>query len=508
MFSVILAMATLGTGKVAYSGPEGWLGQCGDAQHTAQSQVLTDSFKRILWSTPIDLVPRYQGNSLLTHYCSPVITARNVVILAVKQQLDSGFIVNAFESTRHSVLWSAATDYIMPPHSWTPICGPCLINAPSSDDQVAAWPAAGGRVSFRKANSKVGTVTTAAFYGNGIYAANAATYNDRIRISTPLTAGPDGAVYFGFFVTGSNPANITSGIAKVFPNGTGTWVPATTVSGDASVNRPKMNCAPAITADGASLYIALSSGGNGHGSLVKLNANTLALQARVALKDPKTHNDAIVDENGSACPMIAPDGDVYMGVLESALGGNHFRGWMLHFSGNLQTEKIPGAFGWDDTPSVVPASIVPSYNGSSPYLICTKYNNYAGAGGDGVNKVALLDPFVAATEPISGQPTMKEIATIAGPTPDGDFIATHPLAVREWCVNSSAVDIPKKSVILNCEDGILYRWDLTTFTLSESIRLTDGIGEAYTCTVIGPDGFMYATSNARLYVVGSSTTRK
>lgn len=495
-------MATLGTGKVAYGGPEGWLGQCGDAQHTALSYVATNAMEKVQWSTPIDLTPRYQGNSLLTHYGSPIMSSRHTLILPVKQNLDSDFVITAFEPKRRAVLWSVATDYIMPPHGWTPMCGPCLVGD-GSTEQTAAWPAAGGRVSFRRADAKTAITSTAAFYGNGVYSANAATYNDKIRINTPLTAGPDGAVYFGFIVTGSNPANLTSGVAKVLPNGTGTWVPATTLSGDGSVNQPKMNCAPAITVDGNSVYIALTSGGFGHGCLVKLNSSTLALQARVVLKDPKSHNDGIVDDSGTASPLIAPDGDVYMGVLENPLGSNHFRGWMLHFSGDLQTEKIPGAFGWDDTPSIVPVSLVPSYNGPSPYLLCTKYNNYAGAGGDGVNKIALLDPFVAATETISGQQMMKEIATIAGPTPDTDFLATHPFAVREWCVNSSAVDVPKKSVILNCEDGIVYRWDFTTFTLSEAVRLTDGIGEAYTCTVIGPDGRIYATSNARVYAVGN-----
>ncbi|HEX7577911.1 MAG TPA: hypothetical protein VF430_07745, partial [Verrucomicrobiae bacterium] len=69
--------------------------------------------------------------------------------------------------------------------------------------------------------------------------------------------------------------------------------------------------------------------------------------------------------------------------------------------GTLVQNKLPGAFGWDDTASIVPASIVSSYYGSSSYLLMTKYNNYADTGGDGVNKIAILDPQNSETDPIS-----------------------------------------------------------------------------------------------------------
>ena len=39
-------------------------------------------------------------------------------------------------------------------------------------------------------------------------------------------------------------------------------------------------------------------------------------------------------------------------------GSNHVRGWLLHFDAGLQPRGAPGAFGWDDTASIVPASIV------------------------------------------------------------------------------------------------------------------------------------------------------
>src|SRR5208282_913891 len=108
--------------------------------------------------------------------------------------------------------------------------------------------------------------------------------------------------------------------------------------------------------------------------------------AAVRLKDVLNPTlDASVPDDGTATPTIGPDGDVYYGVLEGSPGENHYRGWLLHFNGTLTQTKIPGAFGWDDTASIVPASMVASYHGNSPYLLMTKYNNYAdpGLGGDG-----------------------------------------------------------------------------------------------------------------------------
>jgi hypothetical protein len=98
---------------------------------------------------------------------------------------------------------------------------------------------------------------------------------------------------------------------------------------------------------------------------------------------------------------------------------------------------------------------------------------------------------------------MKEILTQLGPTPNPDLPG-----VKEWCINSAAVDPATKSVLANNEDGKLYRWDLTTNTLSEQIVLTPGLGEAYTPTLIGPDGTVYAIDNATLFAVGVMPLKK
>ena len=106
-----------------------------------------------------------------------------------------------------------------------------------------------------------------------------------------------------------------------------------------------------------------------------------------------------------------------------------------------------------------------------------------------MNKLAVLDPNATMVEPhpsSNGQLVMKEVLTIAGVTPDADQIAQFPNAVREWCINTAAVDPFTKTVLVNSEDGKLYRWNLTNNTLGTGITLSPGIFEAYTPTVIGP----------------------
>ena len=255
------------------------------------------------------------------------------------------------------------------------------------------------------------------------------------------------------------------------------------------------NSAPALSADLGTLYVAVSNGSVGY--LVALDSTTLAPLARVRLKDPSSGLDARLSDNGSASPTVGTDGDVYFGVLENPFGSNHSRGWLLHFDSSLSQSKTPGAFGWDDTASLVPAQMVPSYQGTSAYLLMAKYNNYAGRGGDGQNKLAVLDPNATQTDPVTLATVMKEVLTIVGPTPDPNIGG-----VREWCINSAAVDPLTKSILANNEDGKLYRWDLTTNTLSQTVVLTAGLGEAYTSTVIGVDGHVYAINNAILFAVG------
>jgi hypothetical protein len=480
-----------------------WSGYAHDSQHDAIASVASQPLNRILWQTPVDLNPQYSGSSLNIHYGSPLITRSNTVIVPVKTGATNGFEVKALVATNGATKWVRTTDYRLPPYAnhWVPSYSPVL-----TPKNRLYFPGGGGTVYYCDTPDTTNTspvVGQIAFYGMTNYTANTNAYLADVFINTPITSDRYGNIFFGFQVTGSTPLGLQGGVARIDYNGNGTWIAAGDVIGNATVSRVVMNCSPALSNDHKTLYLALNNGYSTYGYLVALDSRTLAPLASIRLKDVKhPANDALLNGDGSASPTVGPDGDVYFGVVESPQNSNNNRGWLLHFDGTLVQNKLPGAFGWDDTASIVPASIVSSYYGSSSYLLMTKYNNYADTGGDGVNKIAILDPQNSETDPISGATVMKEVLTIAGPTPDPDFTNTHPNAVREWCINSAAIDPFTKSVLANNEDGKLYRWDLTSNTLSETNVLTTGLGEAYTPTIIGVDGIVYAINNGTLFAIG------
>jgi hypothetical protein len=475
----------------------GWSGYAHDPQHTAISAVPSQSLDVVGWQTPVDLNPQYYGGDLYIHYGSPLVTPTNTVIVPVKTGATDGFRLEAHNGQDGTLLWMQSTDYLLPPHGWTPSFSPTL--TPTNRLYYAG---AGGTIYVIDNPDSPGspTPTQLAFYGIENYHSN--TFDDHVFINTPITADNNGNIYFGFQVVEPGPLNLQSGIARIDSAGNGTWIAASVAAGDTNITKVVHNNAPALSNDGHTLYVAVNDGdgtGFGAGYLLALDSTTLQTLAEVRLTDPVSGYDANLPDDGTASPTVGPDGDVYFGVLENPFASS--KGWLLHFSGDLSQMRPPGGFGWDDTASIVPSSLVPSYHGTSTYLLMTKYNNYAGLGGDGVNKIAILDPNDTEVDPRTQFPVMKVVISIAGQTPDPEYIDNFPNAVREWCINTAAVDPFTGSILANSEDGRLYRWDLTSNTFSQSITLTNATGEAYTPTLIGADGTVYAVNNATLFAV-------
>jgi hypothetical protein len=489
---------------------QAWRGYGLDAQHSCLSSTASQIPQAIRWSALVDEAPPFNGSDLFIHYASPLITQKNTVIVTVRSQA-GGFYLKALSGLTGLPVWTQnlTTDYRLPPHNWIPTCGSTILPG----DAKLAVPGAGGTVYIRTSPDRpTGTVTQLAFYGLANYQANSAGFDQTVFICTPITADSAGNLYFGFTVTANSPlGGLTAGsggLARISTTtGQGIWSSAAAITGDSNMQKVVNNCAPALSNNGSTVYVAVNNnnGNSGHGYLVAVDSLTLGVQSKasVRLKDVRTPTaDASVPDDGSATPTVGPDGDVYFGVLEANLPqGNNDRGWMLHFSSDLSQSKIPGSFGWDDTASIVPAAALGSrYTGKSTYLILTKYNNYADFGlAQGNNMVAILDPNATedffpngASTPVT---VMQEVITVLGVTSNQSEGLP---GVREWCINSAAIDPVNNCAVINSEDGHVYRWDFASNSLTASVALAQATGEAYTPTVIGPDGAVYAINRAVL----------
>ena len=478
---------------LAAAAPPAWRCHAGNSEHTAAAPALAQALSHIRWQTPVDLDPQIgEDGELTTHYASPMITAANTILVPVKTTATGNWEIQARQGGTGSLIWTLASDYSEPLTASTVPPFPAQL----TKQNMLYMAGAGGTVLTRAKPDKAnGQSERLAFYGLSIYQAHMSAMSQAVMIDTPITSDAAGNIYFGFVAEGKNPAKVVSGLARISATGAGSWVSAATASGDATMNEVPIGCAPSVSADGSTIYVAVSNGSAGY--LVSLNSATLAPVAHVALVDPSSGQPAWVTDLATASPTIGPDGDVYYGVVENPFPNHDGRGWLLHYDAGLTKVKTPGSFGWDDT-----ASIIPGTNKHN-YSVMVKYNNYVGVGplGDGKDKLAILNPEATQLDEYSTTKVvvMKEVQTILGPTPqpnqpDG--------AVFEWCVNSSVVDVAGGAVFAGNEDGNFYRWDLASNTLSQKMPLSAPQGESYTPTLIGPDGTVYAINTAVLSAIG------
>jgi hypothetical protein len=213
-----------------------------------------------------------------------MITAANMVLVPTRVSAKAGFRVVAYSGTSGVRRWSLDTDYRLPVFTgglgvWTsPL--PAVLT-PGTALVVAG---AGGTVQVRKhANRTACAVRRLVFYGAAQWEAHRVAYDKAAQITTPLTAGPDGSVYFGFTVTGVTSAHLSSGIARIDAHGHATWISAAAAAGNPAVTGVAINCAPALSPSGTTVYITVTS--PTRGILAGLDATTLQPRFHVLLKD-------------------------------------------------------------------------------------------------------------------------------------------------------------------------------------------------------------------------------
>jgi hypothetical protein len=72
--------------------------------------------------------------------------------------------------------------------------------------------------------------------------------------------------------------------------------------------------------------------------------DSLSVVSSIVPEDPSSssHSSCLLFDGSTASPTVAPDGDVYIGMVTL----NRNNGWLLHFDEKLTTTKLPGPSGW------------------------------------------------------------------------------------------------------------------------------------------------------------------
>ena len=247
--------------------------------------------------------------------------------------------IHAGRPEAHGLYWHLASDYVSPPHDWMPAFPMALAGQETLYFAARAAPCCSalrptGPRGRTEGSPSMGLECSRRRRGTGA--------DDHDRHADHRDA--QGNAWFGFVAAGANPAGLSSGLARISLTGPGRWISAAAAAKDPAMTHVAMGCAPALSTDGRTIYVAVSNGASG--SLVGLDAATLAPKYRSALLDPASGDGAWVSDDSSASPTIGPDGDVFFGVLENPFPSHNDRGWLLHFSADLTQIRTPGSFGW------------------------------------------------------------------------------------------------------------------------------------------------------------------
>jgi hypothetical protein len=291
-------------------------------------------------------------------------------------------------------------------------------------------------------------------------------------VSGPLTVDRQGNVYYNALaLDATNPWTVDvrgAYLVKVTPKGAvrmvsfATLVQGTPDCGDPSQvgsQRPGVNVAPAISADGKTIYTVSRS---------HFYSEYACMEAVQADLKPIWHTSfqlstltGTVSDLASSTPSVAPDGSILFGTTSDSSS----RGNMLKFSSSGQF-LASYDFGWDETPAI--------YAHGGTYSVIIK-DNYYGTGG----------PYY-----------ITQLS--ADLVPEWQYQSADNY---EWCVNAPAVDA-NGTVYADSEDGSVFVINQGG-TLKGKLFLLHAVGAAYTPIALGRDGKIYTENDGHMFVVGN-----
>ncbi|BDG02133.1 hypothetical protein [Anaeromyxobacter oryzae] len=290
---------------------------------------------------------------------------------------------------------------------------------------------------------------------------------------------------------------------------TGAPLPTRTIR--CGAQRPQVNAAPAIGADGTVFVISRAHRAartafvvavtpelaprwatslahrlaDGCGVRVPYGTGPDACRPGTAQGvDPETNAapSGLALDQSTSSPVALPDGGVLYGAYTAYNGerGHLFR---------LGADGAPLGtydFGWDITPAVF------AHGGT--FSIVLKDNDYPG----GPYRITQLDAALAPEWRFTSTETRACSRSADGSVPCADD-GQHPRGF-EWCVNAVAVD-RDGVVYANSEDGNLYAIR-PGGAVRDRIFLQQALGAAYTPVSLDAAGRVYAQNDGRLFVVG------
>jgi len=590
VLAAVCAVAMLAIVRVTSAATDVFWGQWGrTAQHdgfapTAGQQGST-ILANIVYDPFIDKEIGTDGDgSLLVHYQTPLISGSDVFMAFKAGQFSTvqdwqvqtwGERKYSWESDRLALQWEFASDWKPVPFSsrkdgpgWEPVFHGALTDAalyvPGSGGTVWKIDRTTGRV---LAHINPFATVDANTYAVGPLSADAAGniyYNvvqldvragDPWLLDTPASwlvkvAANDTpkAVAWATLVPGTPAASaqcLWQYAADTLP-----WpvlnadrTPARPPSVACGSQRPPINTAPAIGADGTIYDVSRAAFDDYYGYLIAIDKDLApkwvsSMRNRfhdgcgtpflpstgtpggcragapigVSPPDGMPGSGRVLDDSTSA-PLVAPDGSIYYGAYTRY---NYGQGHLMRWS--AAGEYLGGAgtaggfeFGWDTTPAIFQYTAA---DGTAAFSVITKENHYAA--GSYCSNAQLCPPDRSTNHP---RYPVEYFVTALAPdmtvnwrwqntntsscqrTPDGDLTCTidHPRGF-EWCVNAPAVD-SSGTVFVNSEDGNLYAINRNGLLLNRAFTQL-ALGAAYTPLSIGPDGRIYTQNAGRMFVIG------